>query len=173
MAAAAVARSGLGTEDTGINQTLCLRRLRLMRKKDKDTSLMAMRGSKLGMCGEVEATSPGDWCAGRSGEACRSGNVVSRKSGYLSWSEGKKGHIFRERRVGLGSRGERQTCALGTKDLWEYGPSPGPQQQQGLGVRTDEVVMVAVASPGQGLVGDCPALCPFRALFRLSHMAEL
>lgn len=106
MAAAAVARSGLGTEDTGVNQTL--RRLRSMRKKDKDTSLMAMRGSKLGMCGEVKATSPGDWCAGRSGEVCRSGNVVSRKSGCLSWSEGKKGQIFRGRRVGLGSRGERQ-----------------------------------------------------------------
>ena len=96
-----------------------------MRKKDKDTLLMAMRGSKPGMCGEVKATSPGDWCAGRSGEVCRSGNVVSRKSGCLSWSEGKKGQIFRGRRLGLGSRGERQRLVL-----WEqktFG-SMGPAQ---------------------------------------------
>lgn len=51
-----------------------------------------------------------------------------------------------------------ETCALGTRDLWEYGPRPDPQQQQGLGVRTAEVVMVAVAYPGQGLVGHCPAV---------------
>ena len=33
MAAAAVARSGLHTEDTGVNQTVCLRRSRSMRRK--------------------------------------------------------------------------------------------------------------------------------------------
>lgn len=93
MAAAAVARSGLGTEDTGVNQTLCLRRSRSMRKKDKDTLLMAMRGSKLGMC-EVKATSPGDWCVGRSGEVCRSGNVVSRKKRVPELVGGGEGSDF-------------------------------------------------------------------------------
>lgn len=174
MAAAAVARSGLHTEDTGVNQTLCLRRSRSMRKKDKDTLVMAVRDSKLGMCGEVKTTAPGGWCVGRSGEVCRSGNVVSRKSRCLTWPEGKKGQIFRGRMVGLGSIGGRwRDLCFETGDLWEYGPRPGPQQQQGLGVRTDEVVMLAVAYPGQGLVGHCPALCPFRALCRQSHTAGL
>lgn len=47
------------------------------------------------------------------------------KSGCLSWSEGEKGQIFRGRRVGLGSRGERQRLVL-----WEqktFG-SMGPAQ---------------------------------------------
>lgn len=51
-----------------------------MRRKDKDTLVMAVR-DKLGMCGEVKAASPGGWCVGRSGEECRSGNVVSREAG--------------------------------------------------------------------------------------------
>lgn len=65
-----------------------------MRKKDKDTLLMAMRGSKLGMCGEVKATSPGDWCVGRSGEVCRSGNVVSRKKRVPELVGGGEGSDF-------------------------------------------------------------------------------
>lgn len=69
--------------------------------------MTAVRDSKLGMCGEVKAASPGGWCVGRSGEECRSGNVVSRESGCLTWPEGRKGQIFGGRRVGLGTSGGR------------------------------------------------------------------